>query len=223
MSFNIHSSLLLILALLDFGLGAWILGKYQRSRSILALGGLLFGLAALCVLLAAMSVTSDPAVRLGLGRLATLAGVWTFSLIYLFSVYYPSPSVGQVGFSRFVLPVALAFFIPLVYFGPNFLQSVSLHDGVPEAVTGTSYFIFSFYAAAIFLFGMVNLLAKVSRLQGAERRQTAIMSIALLGSGAIGLVTDVMMPALKLGHPPFIGLESSAAIVGVAAVIALKK
>lgn len=219
---NIHVIILGFLTAAYLVLSLWLLTKYQRSASTQSLVAFLLGLTAMSFATFLFELQSEPPTLFRIAQFAYLAGVVTFSLALIFSWNYPIPSVGAPKNQFVFFLVPLAFFVPLIFFGDEFLKAVVVTGAQRREVVGSLYWFFPALATTYFLWGFINLFRKIRYLEGRQLRIMRLFVWALIASGLAAVTFDVILPAIRGIRGPY-GIELSLVLVGITSYIAFKK
>lgn len=217
-----HTYALLGIALALVVLAGRLFLKYQKTPSIQYYASMFLGLAFLAAITAAIPLTADDGLALFLTRLGYLVGVGVFSMMLLFSWYYPVPM-------SMPKKPELFWIIPMVFFFPFALMSDMLVQGVERTergigeVAGPGFLVFIVVIAASFVWSLVNLGLKLRFVAGAQRRNTIFVLLGLVLGAGSSVIFDGLLPLF--GHPVrhYVSVELSSVLIGCTAYIATRK
>ncbi len=216
----IHAYLLSFLALLLLGLSLWLLTRYQASAGIRYYAGFLFGLAVLAAVSGLIYVV-PAAVLLVVTRIGYIAGAWTFSMLLLFSWYFPTPSASTPRQANMFWVVPLAFFIPLALWSPDFISGVALWGSGSVESHGHLFFLLPIFIGFCVVWAFKNLVQKIT---GDRKARTDLVTFSwvLIVTTVLGVVFDIILPATGRPRIP-IGIYSSAVLFGLSTYIIARK
>lgn len=217
-----HAIFLGIISLLMFGGSLWIFFTYQRSASILAYCGLLLGLSLVAAASALTTIEFSNRSLLMITRFGYLTGVLAFSMVLVFSWYYPvvSPKIPQHVVLFWTIPIA--FFLPYILFNPNFVQGVEFEGSRTRESMGSGFWVFPAFVIAYAIGAVKNLIEKIRITQGTRQLAASAFLIILSVSIILGVFFDVVLPALGYART-FFGVESSMIFFALSIYIVLKK
>lgn len=212
--------ILLVLAATLIGLAVWVLNKYQKSAGIFYYSGFLFGLGLIALtdaLLYLLPVAVDPWIA----RTGYMTGVFTFSMLLMFTANYPRPI-----FSRRPLHVIwwlgpLLFFFPIFLMNETTVQAIVRQGNGFIETHGAYFWTFPLFVAGYGILTVINLFRQLKGVVGSEQRRVRIFLATLVFAIILASVFDVLLPAL--GHPRYpVGINSGAIIFALSVAIIVK-
>lgn len=219
---RLHTYFLYPLSAALLVLAVWMLKRYQPSLRIQYYAGFLTGLSGIAAIQATIFFPLSTAAIITLTRFGFLAGVVTFTMLLMFSWYYPIPSASLPKQSFLFWVVPFAFFVPFVLFNPDFVRSVEVASAGTRELYGPSFYVFPAFVAAYVLLALRNLGSKLQFVSGREQRDTRLFIWALIVATLSGFIFDVILPATGRPRVP-IGIYSTAVVFGLSAYIVAKK
>lgn len=218
----LHVIILGFLAAAYLALGLWIHAKYQRSAAIQSFVGFLLGLAALSLASLLYQLSSEPSILFRIAQFGYLSGVFTFSMMLVFSWNYPIPSTSSPKNQTLFWIVPLVFFLPLLFLSDGFLKAVEVVGAQRREVAGSLYWLFPVMVTTYFIWALINFFRKLKFLEGKQLRAMRVFVWAFVASAFVGVAFDVVLPAIRGVRGPY-GIELSLALVGISSYIAFKK
>lgn len=219
---NAQVYILALLAACLLGLAMWIISRYQSSPSILYYAGFLFGLATIAATQAALSVDLPVDQATLLTRLGYLGGVWTFSMLLMFSWYYPVPNRHLPKQANLLWIVPIVFFVPFALSSSSFIQYAQTTTSGLLEHHGQLFLVFPLFVLAYVIAALRNLIAKLGYVRVKQRNDTQTFIWVLIVATLAGLIFDVLLPATGRMRIP-IGIYSSAVLFGLSTYIVAKR
>ena len=218
-----HTIILILLSLFELGLMGYVLVAYQRTPSIYALAGLLFGFGAMSFLVGLIPIVESESLRLFLGRAGFYSGAITFASLIVLAAYYPLPSVLPKSSLKLVVLLPLLFFLPFIFLYDGFLRKVEIFQGSAQAITGSGFWALTVFSAGALLFSLALMFKKKRFVSGQQRRQVGYFISLMLCTGVIGLITDFVLPHAGIRVNSSLGLEGGGVVALFIASIVLRK
>lgn len=217
-----HFYFLSALAVALLALAIWIYYRYQKGPSILYLCGFLLGLSLIAAVSSMIFLPLSETSLLLLARLGYVAGVLTFSMLLMFSWYFPIPSakIPRNDILWWVIP--LSFFVPYALLSPVLIQAVEVTDRGLQELPGSGYWVFPVFVIAYYVLALKNFFQKFRYTSGKEQKNLRVFVIALIIAAFAGTVFDVIIPAIT-GTRVQIGIYTAGALFGISAYIVMKK
>lgn len=216
----IHLYLLSTLALLLVGLSLWLLTRYQSAPAIRYYAGFLFGLAILATVSGLLYISPDT-MTVTLTRVGYIAGIWTFSMLLVFSWFFPSPSPSTPTQSNLFWLLPLAFFIPLILWSPDFVVGAAVSGSGTIENHGSLFILFPIFVMIYVVWSFVNLLQKITGAKSA-RADLVTFSWVLMVATVLGVIFDVILPASGHSRIP-VGIYSSSILFALTTSIVARK
>lgn len=215
---------LFLLALALTALAVWMLRRYQPGASIRYYAAFLLGLALIAMLHGMISLFIDGPVELltMFDKFGYVSGVFTFSMLLLFSFHYPIPSAATPQRSELLWIVPLAFFIPYLLFSDMAIKSVMAVNGGLRESYGPGFFIFPAFVLVYVAWAIINLINKLGFTVGRELQNTRLFILVLICSAIVGFVFDVLYPFLGSVRYPA-GVYAGGALFGLSVFIVTRK
>ncbi len=218
-----HITLLWVLAVFELLLMLYILRRYQRTGSIYALCGLLFGFVVIAVFVGIQLLTSDDTSRLLFGKLAYYGGCISFVSNLMLAIEYPIPSAVTSKWKTLLTVAPLAFFLPYILFAPDFLRRIDLSGAALHVVPGTTFWLFTFFVVMYSITASVLLLRKRRRVFGTQKTQvTLYMTLFMLTAAAV-LLDTFFLPLNGIRTNGVLSAQLNAIPVTLIAFIVLRK
>lgn len=195
--------------------------QYQRSESIRYYFGFLLGLSVIAFAQASLPILDKESSLLLVTRIGYFGGIVTFTMLLMFSLYFPVPTATRVRIPALLWVVPIAFFTPLILLSNSFVSSVTLVSPWTKEVYGPAFFLFPGLVIVYVIWSIHNLFLKRELTQGTSR-PTGLLLWTLLGSMSLGLVFDVLLPAIGQTRIP-VGIFSAIVLFGLSTFIVLKK
>lgn len=186
--------ILLVIGILELLFGLYFLIRYEKSMV-----SILFGLSALMVggwvlsngigvLFARGSFMDDL-----LGRATSAFSALIFPIMYLFVQAYPFATF-KIN-KRFIvflfsLPIAL---VGLIFFSKSLIIGFEKIQYGPT-IYGNLFLLYTAYIVSMFIFISTEILIKLPKLDNLHRRQLSYFFIAILISGIIGMMFNLILP-----------------------------
>ena len=222
MNGDIHSIILIIIAIVEFILGFYILIRKQGEIARV------YGLFVFGVIVWVLSL----GLELGLKNLdyAFLASNFTYvaaaciaSIFVYFSLVFPFKTrpLKKLDFLAIISPGIIV--LLLILFTDLLTKELIVHDWGRETTLGAAYHFYSIYFLGFMTWGLVNLFKKYKISDGVHRWQIKYFLWGIIISLAFGLFFDLILPWFgnyKLVH---IGAEASIVWLGFTSYIILKK
>lgn len=217
----LSSTILFLLAAALLTLSAYILFNYQRSQSIRYYAGFLLGLAIIAIAQAKLPLTENSATLLTITRVGYFGGVVTFTMLLMFSFFFPVPNKKSAVQQNLLWIIPLTFFVPVVFLSNTFLSSVTENAKGIQENQGTLFFLFPILIILYVFWTLKNLITKRGLTQGLSQ-PVGIFIWVLLIATTLGLIFDVLLPAL--GQPRLgIGIYSAIVLFGLSTYIVVKR
>lgn len=224
MTLTTHSFILWLFSAFELILVVITLARYQRAHSIYALAGMLTGIAVMSFAVGALPFVEQSIVRVHLGQVAFFSGVVTFVSLLSLAISFPLPTFGWQRQLPLISITPIAFFIPLIFFTGDFLESIDLVNGLVNVRVGKVFFIFLLWASIYFLLAVMILVRKLKFIQKYEEgKRIRLFLLALCFIVLLGLVNDFILPLVGRAHNPFIALEGGGILAFMFANIVLRK
>lgn len=186
--------------------GFWMIKKYQRSPSVIYLSGVLLGLAIMMTAQVVLFSTKDLSTALLFDRLGFFGGVWTFSMILMFSLFFPFPTKRLPHNNALLWILPNVFFLPYIFLNPSFLKSVDFVAAGVHENYGMSFWLFPLVIGAFFISSVVVLLKKVPLAQGVTQSSIRLFVLTLFVTTGLAIFFDVVRPAFGYPRIPISGL-----------------
>lgn len=219
---SLHVYFLGFISLALLSLAIWIFVRYQKTNSILYLCGFLLGLSLIAGISALVFLPLSTESITLLTRAGYLGGVLTFSMLLMFSWYFPTLSRSIPKRDHLFWIVPLSFFPPYILLNPSFLVSAEHTPTGTQETTGNGYWVFLTFVIVYFLPTLRNLFRKLPSVSGKEQRDLKLFTWALVVAAMLGVIFDVIIPATGRPRVP-IGVYSSTLLLGIASYIVMKK
>lgn len=219
----LHAYILLAIALVLMSLALRLFLKYQRTPSIAYFATMFLGLAALAIITTIVITSQNDGTVLLATRLGYFAGVLVFSMMLMFSWYYPAPSKNIPRHQELFWIVPLVFFLPFILMSSMAVQGIERVNSVVREVAGPGFFVFPLFVLIFIAWSLGNLVTKLRTTQVDQQRNVRLVILGFtLGAGA-SLLFDAILPLF--GHPPrhYVSVELSSVLIGVTAYIVTRK
>lgn len=212
----------IVMAAVLIGLAVTLIRSYQKSPAVRYYALFLLSLATIGLIHALLFLTNEQSTLTLMTRFGYLAGTLTFSFLLMFSLYYPIPGrvMGPRTILWWLLPVV--FFVPYIFFNPNFIFSVEpALKGFSEH-HGWSFVIFPVFVLAYCVMTLMNLFGKWNKVQGRQQRDLQIFSWIFVLTLALAFIFDVVLLGTGTRWVP-IGLYSAFLLCGFSTYIVRRK
>lgn len=219
---NSQPIILLFLSAALLSLAVWMLRRYQRSLSITYYSLFLLALAGIAATNGWLLSNWAGPTPLRLTQVGYFFGVLTFSMLAMFSLYYPIPSTRIPKRPELFWIVPVVFFLPFIFLSSIFISSVTVGVGSTHEIYGSGFWIFPVFVIAYLVWSLVNFARKLRLAQGREQQATLTMIWAVSLASISGSVFDVIIPATGRPHMP-IGIYSSAVLFGLSVFFIARK
>lgn len=218
-----HIWILFGLAAFELALVVYILVRYVRSGSILALCAMLVGFAGIAFFVGLQLVTNDNATRSMLARAAFYSGAVAFTSLLALAIEYPIPDVRLHRFLPHLIIFALAFSLPYIFLYPGFLNGVTRSGSMLEIIPGKGFWVIVLFTALYFLATMITLIRKIPLFAGEQKRLLMRFTVWAALAGSIGLGSAILLPALRVPVNATIGGEIHGVLSLFIASVVLRK
>lgn len=218
-----HTLILWALAALEVVLVVFILLTYEKSKAILALCGLLVGLALLSFLVGLQLTPISPLARLTVAKLAFYSGGVSFAFLLALAASYPIPTFISTRILVLSVVLPLAIFLPYILASPNFVERVTVHGNNLEVSVGRDFLPFIIFSITYFVIAFAILVDKIRKLGGEQRRQVGLLALTLGVSGVFGIIANHIFPLIGVESNRVYGPEGTGLIALVVAAIVLRK
>jgi hypothetical protein len=183
----------------SLGTAIWMVGKYQRALSTTYLAGLLVGLSVMMLAQVVLFTTHQLSTAILFDRLGFFGGVWTYSMILMFCLYFPFPSKQMIKNSALLWIVPNVFFIPYIFLNSSFLTHINFITGGIQETYGKSFWLFPIIIILYFISSVIVLLIKAPSAKGVMRGSLLLFVVTLFIVAGLAGYFDVIRPAT--GHP----------------------
>lgn len=224
MSVNvIHFYILLLIAAVLIWLSLRLFSKYQKTPAITYLGFLFLALAVLATITGTIGISTNDGNVLILTRLGYLFGVLVFSMMLMTSWYFPVPSANFPRRTELFWIVPVAFFLPLTVLSNSLIQGIERFNGNIKEVAGPAFFLFPLLVAVYFILSLINLIKKLSSVQGEQRKHLQLIIAGLcLGAGS-AVIFDAVLPFFGFPARHFVSIELASVFIGSSVFIVTRK
>ncbi|MFH1235993.1 MAG: histidine kinase N-terminal 7TM domain-containing protein [Parcubacteria group bacterium] len=215
-----NTIILWVLAAFELLLTLYIFFRYQKTQSIYALCGMLFGFTLMSFFVGFLMTSISSSTKLFIAESAFYAGAASFVCLFAFALYYPLPTVLRSSLRRISIFGSLLLLIPIVY-NHHFLNQVDVNGGTIHVEPGALFWLFILFSVAFYLASIVVLIRKAKHAAPQQKHQVMLVTVIIGITGLLGLVADRLLPvlgvSLNMAYTPI----AAACVAVLVAVIAL--